>query len=161
MSFIGLKFLVLVQIGIDIAIVVLFIFLIKRLRNLNRGKPPDKGLKIFESLVTDADKIAGEFKEQLEQKHHLIKRFNEQLDKRIISLNVLLNRADVMTSSQGKETADVYEGPVSKMGQQAEIIELAKKGRNLEEIADMLSVPKGEVRLILDLSKKLSQIGDK
>ncbi len=161
MPFIELKFLVLAQIGIDIAILIAFIFLVRRLRHPNKEKPFDKAIKIFESLLTDADNIAGQFKEQLEEKHHLIKKLNEQLDKRIISLNLMLNRADALLSSHGKDAAALNGNPVPPGIQQAEIMELAKKGRNLEEIAHLLSVPKGEVKLVLDLKEKLSQIDNK
>lgn len=159
MSFIELKFLILAQIGIDIIIVVFFIFLISRFRSSHKGKSFDKVVKIFDSLLTDADKIAGQFKKQLEEKHNLIERLNEQLDKRIISLNVLLNRADVFLSSHGKEAADLNGTLVSLNSQQTGIIELAKEGHRVEEIANILSIPKGEVKLFLDLKKKFSQIG--
>ena len=158
MSFIDLKFLILAQIGIDIIIIVVFIFLIRRLMSSPKNKSFDKAVKIFEPLLTNADKIAGQFKEQLEEKHILIRRLNEQLDKRIISLNVLLNRADVLLS-QHREQSDVNNKPVSPDSQQTEIIGLAKKGRRAKEIATLLSIPEGEVKLVLDLKKKFSQIG--
>ena len=158
MSLIGLKSLILAQIGIDIIIIVVFIFFIRRFRYLNKGMSFDNIVKIFESLFTDADKIAGQFKEQLEEKHHLIKRLNEQLDKRIISLNVLLNRADVLLSGHSR-TADIDDKPISLDSQQTEIMALAKEGHRIEEIATTLSIPKGEVKLVIDLKKKFSQIG--
>ena len=160
MSFIGLKSLILAQIGIDIIVIVIFIFIIRRFRYLNKGKSFDNIVKILESLFTDADKIAGQFKEQLEEKHHLIKRLNEQLDKRIISLNVLLNRADVLLSGQ-RRTADRDDKPISLDSQQTKIMALAKEGHGVEEIATTLAIPKGEVKLVLDLKKKFSQIGSK
>jgi len=160
MSFIELKSLILAQIGIDIIIVVAFIFLIRRLRSSDKGKSFDKVVKIFEPLLTNTDKIAGQFKEQLKEKHLLIRRLNEQLDKRIISLNVLLNRADVLLSRQRRRT-DVNKKSVSLDSQQTEIIGLAKKGHQTEEIANMLSIPEGEVKLVLDLKKKFSRIGSK
>jgi len=158
MSFIDLKFLILAQIGIDIIIVVVFIFLIRRLKSSHKNKSFYKVVKIFEPLLTNADKIAGQFKEQLEEKHILIRRLNEQLDKRIISLNVLLNRADVLLS-QHRRQDDVNNKPVSLDSQQTEIIGLAKKGHRAKEIATLLSIPEGEVKLVLDLKNKFSQIG--
>jgi len=161
MSFIELQFLILAQIAIDITIIIFFIFLIRTLRYPNKGKSFNKTAKIFESLLTDADNTAGRFKEQLEEKHHLIKTLNEQLDKRIISLNVLLNRADILLSSHGKSAAECNDNAVSLNGQQTEIIGLAKQGHGVEEIANMLSIPKGEVKLVLDLKKRFSQIGSR
>ncbi len=156
MSFIELKFLILAQIGMDIAIIIVFIFFLKRLRHPNKGK--SEAVKIFESILLDADKTAGQFKDQLEEKHDLIKRLNEQLDKRIASLNMLLNRADVLLSHP-VQSAEVNDDPLSVNRQQTRVIELAKEGHRVEEIANMLSIPKGEVKLVLDLKQKLSQMG--
>lgn len=161
MSFLELNFLVLAQIGIDVTIVIVFIFLIMRLKYINKGKSFHKLAKTFGSLLTDADKMSRQFKEQLEEKHRLIKRLNEQLDKRIISLNVLLNRADVLLSSHGKEAPDTNNKLISLDNQQTEIIQLAKEGHKVEKIAHMLSIPEEEVKLILDLKQKISQMSHK
>ena len=153
MSLIDLKFLTFTQIGIDLIIVIVFIFLIKRFRHFNTGPSFDKPTKVFESFLIDAEKMAGQFKAQLEEKHRLIQSLNEQLDKRIVSLNVLLNRADVLLSSQGEGGIEPHTNTTTE-GQQTEIIKLAREGRSAEKIAQILSLPQGEVRLVLDLKKK-------
>jgi hypothetical protein len=157
MSLIYLKSLILAEIGIDIAIVVLFIFLIRRFKRPDNGKSPDKEIEIFESLITDAGKIATQFEEQLAGKHRVIKSLNEQLDKRITGLNLLLNRADVLLSSHGKETGEADDKKASLRKKEEEIVALAGKGHKIEEIATKLSIPKEEVSLVLDLKKRFSQ----
>jgi len=159
MSFIELKLLILAQIGIDVIIVAFFVFLIKKLKYSNNKHPLEKPMEVFESLLTEADKTADQFKEQLEEKHHLINKLNEQLDKRIISLNVLLNRADVLLSSQGNKAVEAEGKPISLDHPQTDIIQLAQKGHGVDKIADLLSIPKEEVKLVLDLKKKFSQMG--
>jgi len=154
MSFIDLKFLILAQIGIDFAIVIFFVFLIRKLRPVNSAKSLHKGTKMFESLLVDADKISGQLREELEEKHQLINGLNEKLDKRVMSLNVLLNRADALLSSYDRGPADANDNPVSLKGQEKEILRLAKKGLDLEKIAQVLTIPKGEVKLVMDLNKK-------
>ena len=154
MSFIDPKLLTITQIGIDLIIVIVFVFLVKRFRDLNKGPSLDQPTKVFESFLIDAEKMAGQFKVQLEEKHRLIQSLNEQLDKRIISLNVLLNRADVLLSSQGEEGVEPKKSIGATEGQQTEIIKLAREGRSAEKIAQLLSIPQGEVRLVLDLKKK-------
>ena len=161
MSLVGLKFLILVQIGMDIAIILVFIFLIKKFRDLNNGKSFDNEVQIFESLITDANKVAQQFKEQLKEKHHLIQSLDGQLEKRIVSLNVLLNRADVLLSSQGNEVPGGNDTNDSLSSQKTKILALAKKGHRVEEIASILSVPKGGVKLVLDLKEKFSMTGSK
>ena len=160
MAFIELKYLILAQIGIDIAIIIVFVFLIKRLRFFNIESTLIKKLKIYESLLSDADKISGQFKEQLEKKDYLIKKLNEQLNKKILSLNVLLNRAEVLLCDH-RQTGGGNEDPVSLNNLEKEIIKLAKEGHDLEEIAETLSVPKEKAMLILDLKKKISQSSHK
>lgn len=158
MSFIDLEFLILAQIGIDFAIVIFFVLLIRKLRPLNSAKSLLEGTKIFESLLIDADKISGQLRVELEEKHELIKGLNEKLDNKIMSLNVLLNRADALLSSYDRGSADANDNPVSLKSQEKEILRLAKKGLDLEKIAQDLTIPKGEVKLVLDLKTKLAQI---
>ncbi len=159
MSFIDLRFLIFAQIAIDIAIVFFIIILIRKLRPLNSGKSLREGTKIFESLLTDADKISSQLRIELGEKHKLIKDLNEKLDNRIMSLNVLLNRADALLSPDDKGQVGINNNPVFLKGQEKEILRLAKDGLDLEQIAQVLAIPRGEVELVLVLKKKLSQIG--
>lgn len=153
-----LKLLTFSQLGIDLLIVIVFIILIKRFKHFKKASSFDRPTRAFESLLTDAEKMAGQFREQLEEKQRLIVSLNEQLDKRIISLNVLLNRADVLLSSHGEVVEESHEMSASIDDQQAEIIKLASRGQSAERIAQTLSIPQGEVKLVLDLKHKFSQM---
>jgi len=161
MSHIGLLLLILIQIGIDIAIFIVFIFLLKKLRYFNTVKLFDNSLKTFESLLNDADITARQFGTQLEEKQQLVRSLNDQLEKRITSLKGLLNRSDVLLSSGAHHGSGESENRGSLNGQQAQILELSQEGHGAEEIATKLSIPQEEVRLILDLKEKFSQIGSK
>ena len=160
MPLIDLKFLTFAQIGIDLIIVIVFIFLMKRFKHFNKGPSVDKPTKVFESLLIDAEKMAGQFKAQLEEKHRLIQNLNEQLDKRIISLNILLNRADVLLSSRSEGGEALHTNTAATEVQQTEIIKLAREGRSAEKIAQILSIPQGEVKLVLDLKKKFLRMAE-
>ena len=155
-----LNLLVFLQIGMDVAIFVAFVFLIKRFRTLNREIVMPEGLKTIESVLTDADKIAAEFKEQLKEKDHLIQTLNQQLDKKIMSINVFLTRADVLIEEsqriQGENAVATFSNHQDK-----EIIKLASEGRNPDYIANVLSLPKEEVKLVLTLRKKITQLDRK
>jgi len=151
--------LIFAQIGIDIAIVALLLFVIRRFRRESRAKAFDKAATILESLLTEAEKLARQFNDQLEEKHRLIKKLNEELESRMNGLTMLLQRADTMLSSPLQGVAD-SQGTLHSLNTQAqEIIGLANSGSGLEEISERLSIPKEEVKLILDLREKLSQIG--
>jgi len=71
----------------------------------------------------------------------------------------LLQRADALLSSHAQQAADAECNPLSLNSQESQIIALAGEGHDLEEIAKRLSIPKEEVKLVLDLKQKLSQIG--
>lgn len=155
-----LKLLIFVQICIDFTIIIVFIFLLRRLAALNKDSSMHKGLQIFESVLTDAEKAAAQFNEQLEEKKGLINKLNTKLEQKIMSINVLLNRADALLKDHLK-VGDDQKKPAISSSQEREIIKLAKEGRDLETIADTLAISKGEVMLVLDLKKKLAQLGHK
>lgn len=156
MNFIELKYLILLQLSIDFAIFVVIIFLIRRLRLLDKGSLSlNKKLKMYESFLTDADNTSIAFKEMLEEKKDIIKKLNEQLEKRIKSLNTLLNRSDALFFKHRQGHQDEYDQDSLKNHTQ-KIIELAKEGFNSDYIAENLVIPKEEVMLVLDLKKKIS-----
>ncbi len=146
-----MELLILTQIGIDIVIVSVFIVLIKRLRSIHSNSVSPKGIKEFESLLIEADKVSGRFKEQLEEKQRLIIQLTKQLDKKIMSLNVNLNRADALLHSNLTANGDRHF--VSAKESQKKIVNLAQEGCTPENIADTLAIPKEEVMLVLDLNK--------
>ena len=153
-----LKILVFVQIGIDFAIIAVFIFLLRRLAALNKDSSMQKGLQIFESVLTDAKKAAAQFNKQLEEKKELINKLNQKLEQKIMSINVLLNRADVLLKDH-LQPGDAQKKPATSSSLEKEIIMLAEEGHDVEAIADTLAISKGEVMLVLDLKTKIAQLG--
>ena len=161
MNLFELKYLIISQLSIDFAIFVVFIFLIRRLRFLDKGSSSlNSKLKIYESFLTDADNISVKFKEMLQEKKDIIKKLNEQLEKRINNLNTLLNRADALLFKHRQSNQDDYVQDSLK-NHTKKIIELAKEGFDLDYISENLVIPKEEVMLVLDLKKKISQLDSK
>jgi len=161
MNLFELKYLIVLQLAIDFAIFVVFIFLIRRLRFLDKGSSSlNSKLKIYESFLTDADNISVKFKEMLQEKKDIIKKLNEQLEKRIKNLNTLLNRADSLLFKHRQSHQDGYVQDSLK-NHTKKIIELAKEGFDLDYISESLVIPKEEVMLVLDLKKKISQLDPK
>jgi DNA-binding NarL/FixJ family response regulator len=64
----------------------------------------------------------------------------------------------VLLSSKGEDGVESNKNSATTDGQQTEIMKLAKEGQSAEKIAETLSVPQGEVRLVLDLRNKFSQM---
>lgn len=161
MNFIELKHLILLQLAIDFAIFVMFIFLIRRLRLLDKGSSSlNSKLKMYESFLMDADNTSLKFKEMLQDKKDIIKNLNEQLEKRVKSLNTLLSRTDSLLFKHRQSNQD--ENVQNSLKNHTEkIVEMAKEGFDLDYIAESLVIPKEEVMLVLDLKKKISQLDSK
>jgi len=151
MEFIDLKFLILTQMGIDVVIIIVFILLIKKTKFLKKDSSLNKGLKMYESMLSDASRISEQFKEQLEEKKHMIKMLNQHLEKRITSLNVMLNRTDALLF-HNRQYDNMDSGSFDN--QEKEILKLEKQGHSSEQIADILSIPREKVMLVLDIKKK-------
>jgi hypothetical protein len=108
----------------------------------------------------DADNTSVKFKGMLQEKKDIIKKLDDQLEKRIKSLNTLLNRADAMLFKQRQSHKDSHV-QTSLKNNTEKIVELSKAGYDLDYIAESLVIPKEEVMLILDLKKKISQLDSK
>jgi len=123
-------------------------------------------IKMLEPLVKDAAKTARSFEVQIREKKRIIKELNEALDARVININLLLSRADEMqkkleaeqrmTNRQMSVNPDSFPvaPPDTMLDQQNRIIEMFNMNFDVESIADKLSIPEGEVRLVIDLKKK-------
>ncbi|MBW2067201.1 MAG: hypothetical protein JRJ03_20030, partial [Deltaproteobacteria bacterium] len=86
MSSTTMNSLILVLLVVDIIIVVFFISFLRKLRYFNKGRSFSDIIRMFNSFLVDTDNVAGQLKEQLDEKHRLIRSLNEQLDKRIMNL---------------------------------------------------------------------------
>ena len=161
MNIIEIKYLIVALIGIDIVFFVFLIVFIKRLKNLKRNPILEKETQIFESLIKDADKMEGQFVSQLKAKSQFINELNEQLDSRIASLNVLLNRSSVLLSSYDDPEKSDKALMESSSSRRSEILALADDGCDITEISKKLSLPKGEVTLILNLNKTTNRLNNK
>jgi len=143
---------VIIQLFIDFFLVVLIWTLLKNMRERLRKDAARETsrhvMAMLEPLLKEADAVSSTFEKQLKEKNRLIHSLNEKLDSRIISLNLLLNRArsNSMTPATDNQK-NVYD-------QQESIIALYQKGDDARTIADKLSMPRGEVDLVLDLKTR-------
>lgn len=154
-----IEFWVLFQIAIDFILIVLIFRLLKNMRGrLQQDVSKEtsaKVIEIIEPIISQANSLATTFEQQLKEKNHLINKLNEKLDSRIISLNLLLNRTEALNieglSDTDTKALHVYD-------QQESIVHLYQSGKSSSEIAKVLSLPKGEIDLVLDLKKKLIEL---
>jgi len=114
---------------------------------------------MFQPFLDEAQVVADQFDEQLQEKQKIVNDINEKLNTRIISLNLLLNRADKFMSKQGMLNSyeeSAHQKPVFDI--QQEVIELFENGLTPDKIAKKIGIPKGEVNLVLDLKKRFIDI---
>lgn len=104
---------------------------------------------LLEPLLKEAESSAKVFESQILEKKQLIKELNDKLDKRIISLNLLLNRADICLMKNAGLKTDI-----DAAGIQEAILSLYEDGHNASSISKELLVSEKEVELVIDLKKK-------
>ena len=156
-------------------IIFLFVF-VKKINRLNMGEtvqpdlhgddgPATAGhasrsavdiIRLLEPLVQESRNVAIRFDQQITEKKRLLKELNTALDSRIISLNLVLSRAETLKKKleerQGQTISNVSSHTV--LDQQNQIIEMYNRQVDIDAIADRLVIPKGEVQLVIDLKKK-------
>lgn len=167
MEMFSIEFWVVGQMVILLLLIVMLLFFMRNMRTANRSDI--KGIKdevrdrvieesmtrvteILEPLLRDADRTAREFEVQIKEKNRLIKNLNQRLDNRIISLNLLLNRADACLTG-GYDEPEAWDQD-AVYDQQDAIFEMHNRGHGADRIAEKLSMPRGEVELVLELKKK-------
>jgi hypothetical protein len=136
--------------------------------SLPASQTAEKITDLLEPLVEESRQVAVRFESQIKEKKRLIKELNEALDSRIISINLLLSRADAQQQKlesrqerlqqQQKMSGTFDPGPMStRQGlddQQNQILSLYYQNVDVPSIARKLSIPEGEVRLVIDLKEK-------
>lgn len=125
-------------------------------RSETHGVPESAGkvIELMEPLIREAESAARMFEEQILEKKDLIHSLNVKLESRIISLNLLLNRAEACLS-RSINTLDDNRIPADKISDTQEaILDLFQKGLSPRAISDELSVSGQEVDLVISLKKK-------
>ena len=170
----SMEFWVVILFGIDFFLVIFLFVFVKKMNQLDLGNlPPQVScgenedaaaasrsaadiVGLLEPLVQESRTVAVRFDEQVKEKKRLVKELNDALDSRIISINLLLSRADALQKKLEEKQTLVKMNPSSSgvVDQQNQIIEMYRQNFDMDTIAQRLSVPKGEVQLVIDLKKK-------
>ena len=125
-------------------------------------------LELLEPLVKESKAAANDFESLLKEKKKLTKDLNDALDSRIISINLLLSRAATLQKQMEEEQQRLRHSMTSAakpppslsprepdvIDQQNQILDLHRSRMDVDTIAEQLSIPKGEVQLVIDLKEK-------
>jgi len=159
MELFTIKFWVAFQMAIDLVLVLLIVYFLRYFRTAIPKDASDEAVKrvigMLEPLLREADTTATAFERQLKEKNRIIQQLNERLDSRIISLNLLLNRAETCQRiggiSEMQTHGDVYD-------QQKAIVDLFNSGHDVQAVAGKLALPKREVEMVFNLKRKFLKI---
>ncbi|WDP89792.1 MAG: hypothetical protein HUN04_08745 [Desulfobacter sp.] len=113
-------------------------------------------------LIEASGDAAEEFDRLIREKKKISRQLNDALDDKIISINLLLSRASALekkleTSRQSLPASGGFIPPErgnTVLDQQSRIIEMYYRNVDIDTIAEQLSIPKGEVQLVIDLKEK-------
>ncbi|MCP3874228.1 MAG: hypothetical protein GY699_13865 [Desulfobacteraceae bacterium] len=180
----SIEFWIVVLFFLNFSLVMFLFLFVKKINRLNLGiqdtahhdTKMDDGnhvhrsatdiIDLLEPLVKESRKAAISFDEQIKEKKRLLKELNDALDSRIISINLLLSRADALQKKLEEKQNQVNVSSAlpsdlnlksfsnSVIDEQNQIVEMYNKNFDIDDIAQRLSIPKGEVQLVIDLKKK-------
>ena len=191
LDFSSLEFWMTFQLFFDLILVVLIIRAFKSVGKTMNIQMPDlentakeaveQMIATIEPVLKEAEKKSKAFSEQISEKNERIIAINESLDKRMISLNLILSKIEKVLNTPPERIDDLYSASEKAQrtaarrtppapaqdfaadvdkeegyNQKEAIIALSEKGLDADTIARKLSLPKGEVELVLELRKKMS-----
>jgi len=116
----------------------------------------EKTIQDFCQLLDESKEAAGKFLEELEKEKDALKDLALSIDEKERRLNDLINKSkpymdllsSVNTGSDNAKKAIAFSRETYR-----EVLSLAHKGLNIEQISQQLVLPEGEIDLILNLSR--------
>ena len=109
-------------------------------------------LALLEPILTEAKSVADAFDGHMAEKRLLVTDLNESLEKRIASLKLFLNRADTLMTRHQKPL-DGEDSSAQRIAESRQkILRLSAQGLSVDKISERLTLPKGEVSLVVGLS---------
>ncbi len=189
----SLKFWIGTQFIIDLFIILCFLVFVKRLSRLrvadpytfngslnddmnrdNSEKTANEIIEMLEPFVKESRATADSFDRQIKEKKKLIKELNDSLDSRIISINLLIGRAEAAKEDLRNLKMEIARQPLpmlpvmqtpgasaNVLDQQNSIIDMHNRGFDIDAIVSKLSMPRGEVKLVIDLKEKFRAMEQK
>ncbi|MBI9076811.1 MAG: hypothetical protein JEZ02_15490 [Desulfatibacillum sp.] len=159
-----MEFWMISQVVMDV-VLILVVFLVWRKISKGPEIPKEAALmaisRVLEPVLDEARKLADTFDGHLNEKRAIINKINHDLDSRIISLNLLLKRAEGLMAQQkspGQGDTNVQSDHVVDL--QQKVVALDAKGMKPEEIATRLHMPRGEVDMVISLKRKFEKMGE-
>lgn len=142
------------QIATDFLILIVFLFLLVKLNKLIKSvsiEINEKTIHEFNQLLNESNNSANKFLEELKYEKNALQDLLSSIEQKEKIIKSLINKIksddyqDLTFSTMPKESFSEEN--------YREILSLAKKGLNEEQISQQSGLPEGEIDLILNLSR--------
>lgn len=94
--------------------------------------------------LSEAKEIADLIVSRIEKKIEILKAIETNVDEKIVILQQLIDRLEIIKND------------IPPINRETEVLNLYRRGLKIDEIAEILDMPLGEVELILNLQSNLS-----
>jgi len=141
---------VVLQLGIDVFLVGLFVYGIVKIRSLNLPYDIGKLLDHVQNLLQDADRLAKLYQQGVEDKKRFIQTVDARTTDRIRELDAAMRQSAGLLK-QGLVQEEKRQSAACGRELEERIAAMDEAGNDLETIAAALSLPREKVKLVLKL----------
>ncbi len=158
------------QLALEGLLVFLLLVLLIRSRRKDKEDParmPNNLKESIERFLSESEKISQSFAQNLKDKKDLSASLILKLDRRLADYRTLLKQVEESFIEAQKKAHEQVPAPITFAAEidranpaapevRTMVLQLAKKGLTIEEIAQKARLHRGEVELIIDLEKQFS-----
>ena len=145
-----------IQVVADVVICIAVVFIITRInQDLKKRLSFEKTMAALQRLITESQKATAGLLEAMEESKKALRDMSLSIDEKEARLNRLIERANSHIDKLDKTSAGIEEVLPGK--KYDDVIRLAGQGFTPAEISDSLGLSEGEIRLIVDLSRRRSE----
>jgi septal ring factor EnvC (AmiA/AmiB activator) len=145
-----------IQVVADVVLCIAVVFIITRIsQDLKKRRSFSKTMAELKRLIIESQKATAGLLEAMEESKKALRDVSLSIDEKETRLNRLIARAASHIEKLDKTSAGIEEVLPGK--KYDEVIRLAGQGFKPAEIAESLGLSEGEIRLIIDLSRRKSE----
>ncbi len=150
------KLFFVIQVVADVVLCIAVVFIITRIsQDLKKRRSFVKTMAELKRLIVESQKTTAGLLEAMQESKKALRDVSLSIDEKEARLNQLIERAASHIEKLDKTSAGIEEVLPGK--RYDDVIRLAGKGFAPAEIAESLGLSEGEIRLIIDLSRRKSE----
>ncbi len=150
------KLFFVIQVVADVVLCLAVVFIITRISQyLNKRRSFVKTMAELKRLIVESQKTTAGLLEAMQESKKALRDVSLSIDEKEARLNQLIERAASHIEKLDKTSAGIEEVLPGK--RHDEVVRLAGQGFAPAEIAESVGLSEGEIRLIIDLSRRKSE----